>query len=236
MAIKSKYKLVLFDGDDTLYRVRGSVGLIYSEELSNFGLKISAHEIDRIVPKVWKEFEAIYLNHAGDSVTSQAEEEQRWYQFVQMVLRTLKVDLDSRAYFKAVYERFSRGASRELLPGATEILNWVRSQGFSTGLLTNNDRRIKQVVNELGLEPLLNHVLVSAELGFKKPSKNCFEEVSNRTKISAKEIVYVGDSLELDYFAAKAAEWDAVWFNWKNKPKPEGVIAIKTLSELQALL
>jgi len=61
------------------------------------------------------------------------------------------------------------------------------------------------------LEPLFDFMLISAEIGIRKPAKEIFEKALDHFKIEARQAVMVGDMLEADILGARNARIPSVW-------------------------
>jgi putative hydrolase of the HAD superfamily len=68
-----------------------------------------------------------------------------------------------------------------------------------------------RVLEEAGLAPHLDAVVVSEEVGVRKPRKEIFDEALRRLGVSASEAVHVGDNLAADIGGAAAAGMQTVW-------------------------
>ena len=84
------------------------------------------------------------------------------------------------------------------------------------GIITNGPAQHQwDKVNALGLNEWIpvGHIFISGALGVAKPDKRIFSRAADRLGILPEEICYVGDSFENDIAGAKAARWNAVWYN-----------------------
>jgi HAD superfamily hydrolase (TIGR01509 family) len=68
-----------------------------------------------------------------------------------------------------------------------------------------------RVIEQAGLAPHLDTVVVSEEIGVRKPRKEIFEEALRRLGVSAAEAVHVGDNLAADVAGAAAVGMKTVW-------------------------
>jgi putative hydrolase of the HAD superfamily len=95
--------------------------------------------------------------------------------------------------------------SLELRPCVKKLLNKVSIE-YKLGLVSNFTYApvIYAGTRKLGINQFFNAVLVSEEVGWRKPSIKIFEEALRKLKATAKETVYVGDSPLEDIKGAKA--------------------------------
>jgi putative hydrolase of the HAD superfamily len=117
----------------------------------------------------------------------------------------LAVDSESLAA-----EYVEREAAATRLPETVRRL--VESVGAHnrTGILTNGDGRMqRRKMAEHGLEELVDTVIVSNEVGSRKPDQAIFEEAKER--LPAEAFVYVGDTVEEDITPARETGFETVY-------------------------
>ncbi|MBC7130289.1 HAD-IA family hydrolase [Candidatus Bathyarchaeota archaeon] len=90
---------------------------------------------------------------------------------------------------------------------ARKILSRLSRSGYKLGLVSNFTYAplIYAALRQLGLEGFFDVVLVSADVGWRKPHGNIFQEALKRLGVSASEAIYVGDSPDEDIRGAKKA-------------------------------
>jgi len=74
------------------------------------------------------------------------------------------------------------------------------------GLITNFDHppHIREIISEYGFDSLFKTIIISGDVGFKKPDPRIFSMALEATRLAPIEVVYVGDTEE-DVEGAKAA-------------------------------
>jgi HAD superfamily hydrolase (TIGR01509 family) len=90
---------------------------------------------------------------------------------------------------------FMRGSVRtydEVLP----TLRAWRARGFRVAVISNCDHVTRPVVDHLGLEREVDAVLLSCELGLRKPEAQLFEEGLRRLGARVEDAVFVDDQPE----------------------------------------
>ena len=117
-------------------------------------------------------------------------------------------------------------------------------------LVTNFDHppHIRSVLNKLELTPHFDSVVISAEVGVKKPDLRIFDTALKQTAMKPEEVVYVGDTDD-DTNAARAAGMVPVLIqrNYKgnafdfsvnkhNMNQKEFTTDVKTITKLSELL
>lgn len=225
---------VFLDADGTVFTLNGSIGEIYSALAAQHGIRVAPAELDRVVPAVWSSQEEKYLNVEDGYRTSTERERLLWYDFVDSVFRTAGVPELPVHVISEIYEYFGLPESRRIQPGVDTFLEEARRRGLGTGLFSNNDDRLFRLVNELQLNHLFDFVFTSGCIGFKKPAREAFGAVAEASGLQPGELLYVGDTLELDYVAARKAGWNALLLA-ESAPN-QGVEAVSSFAELTELL
>jgi len=94
----------------------------------------------------------------------------------------------------------------ELREGAKQLLTQTAAQ-TKVGLISNFTHApvIHKSLRKVGIHPYFNAIVVSEEVGWRKPSHHIFEDALMRLQIRADEAVFVGDSPIEDIRGAKEA-------------------------------
>jgi HAD superfamily hydrolase (TIGR01549 family) len=106
---------------------------------------------------------------------------------------------------RALAEHFALEADAIVaLPGAEETLRFLRGRGVRVALLSNatDGAYVVGVARRLGWAGLFDPVVVSADIGVRKPRPEAFRAVLDRWPVPAGEIAMVGDSLYHDVAGA----------------------------------
>jgi putative hydrolase of the HAD superfamily len=100
----------------------------------------------------------------------------------------------------------------KLIPGTKEMLTTLR-QNYRIGLLSNftHPPAASQIIAELDLEPFFDVVLISGDLGYRKPHLSVFEALIDQLGVEKEEIAFVGDDPEADVEGARRAGLQPVW-------------------------
>jgi putative hydrolase of the HAD superfamily len=77
--------------------------------------------------------------------------------------------------------------------------------GIKIGLISNNDRPVESLCEELLLTPHLAVALSSIVVGCEKPDPRIFQEALHQTATLETEAVHIGDQYHSDVVGAKAA-------------------------------
>lgn len=91
-----------------------------------------------------------------------------------------------------------------------------------------------------GVRELFAAIVVSDEVGWRKPRADIFQAAFRRTGAEPRRTLFVGDRADIDVAGALAVGMDAAWINPGRDPLPPGVPApdyeIRDLAELEGIV
>jgi putative hydrolase of the HAD superfamily len=113
------------------------------------------------------------------------------------------------AYFSAFYD-FCR-----LIPGTLEMLGELRDR-FPLGLLSNftHAPAARGLMEHLGLADYFEVILISGDLGYRKPHPLVFQQLVEALDRPREQILFIGDDLEPDIQGAREAGLRPVWMTY----------------------
>ena len=117
-------------------------------------------------------------------------------------------------------------------PEVPDVLARLRAGGARLAVVSNWDVSLHDVLERTELRPLVDAVVISAELGVAKPDPAIFRAALDRLGAAAEGSVHVGDSLEHDVAGARAAGLEAVLVARNGAAAPDGVRTVRSLAEL----
>lgn len=108
-------------------------------------------------------------------------------------------------------------------PEASELLAALAAAGVAFAMLTNGWNPLQmRKAEQIGFD---RPVLVSEDLGVRKPQPAAFEALAARLGVSSREIFYVGDDPQVDVAGALAAGMRAIWMQWDGASYPHDQVA-----------
>jgi HAD superfamily hydrolase (TIGR01509 family) len=101
-----------------------------------------------------------------------------------------------------------------LIDGADLALNALRERGLRLGIVSNAAYApfLAWTLEHFGLAGLFEDIVVSADVGVRKPDPRIFEIALERMALSPSQAVYVGDDFGKDVVGSKVAGLRAIWF------------------------
>ncbi|MFB6291759.1 MAG: HAD family hydrolase [Candidatus Nanohaloarchaea archaeon] len=148
--------------------------------------------------------------------------------YVSEVLENLeeKVDEPYLKAFQEIKEQFDLNFDAEQVAekyiqievGSTKVHKNMRellenlSKKHKIGILTNGDSRVQRMkIEENNLEELVDEIIISNDLGVRKPDPEIFEEAKKR--LPAENYVFVGDTFDEDIKPAQEAGFRTIYIN-----------------------
>ena len=122
----------------------------------------------------------------------------------------------------AALERFFSVEEEQLreIPGAGETLRRLEARGVALALLSNatDGDYIRRAVARFGWEGLFRPLVVSSDIGVRKPRAEAFEAVLRHWSFEPAEIAIVGDSLRHDVGGGQSMGLRTFHFTWIPNP------------------
>ena len=109
---------------------------------------------------------------------------------------------------------------------------------YRVGLISNFDHgaTARSLLDEHGLAPLLDPIVVSDDVGVRKPGSKIFEIACERMGVTPQECLYVGDSYAADVEGATNAGLDVVWIDEGDEHHRPAIGKTSDVRELPQLL
>lgn len=230
-AMTDKYKVLLFDLDNTLFDFEHAENRALYKTAERFG------QIDDY-PKFERTYQAVnkplWSALERGEITSDIIKTERFIQLVEKLNLSIDPMEMSRYYTKKL------GEGIEKIPYAEELCANLYKK-YKLVVVTNGIQSVQENrLNLSGLHKYFEAVIISETVGVGKPDERIFYEalsqVNHRDKSS---VLMIGDSLKADIKGAVDAGIDACWVNLKNHPEPEiptYKFVVHQLAELQEIL
>jgi len=108
---------------------------------------------------------------------------------------------------------------------------------YRLGLVSNFDHAptARRILDEHGIARAVQSVVISAEIGRRKPHAALFETALRELHVPASRALFVGDTIADDVRGALGVGMDVAWINRKEDPLPPAVAPTYTLGSLLEL-
>ena len=218
---------VLFDAAGTLISLREPAAATYARVAGHFGVSLPEPRLAEAFGRILRSAPPMVFPDADRGRIPELERAW-WRQVVRGTFRAADSAVrftDFDACFGRLYAHFARPEAWLATPDAAATLTELRVAGHATGVVSNFDCRLPAILEGLGLEELLDVVVLPSDAGCAKPDVRIFALALRRLAATADCTVYVGDDAVLDVAGARAAGLRAI-----------DVATLATLAELPARL
>lgn len=217
--------VVLFDLDDTLTDRRASLERYVAKLLDDFYEPLGPVEMTLVLEAITEVDERGY-----------APREQVFTHLLQVLPWRRPPLLEQLAdHWRYCYPRSVLAREH-----AIDTLTTLIERRHVLGLVTNGPVALQQVkIDQLGIEPLFDSVVISEQVGVHKPDARVFQRALDRLGCKAHEAWFVGDHPRNDILGAAAVGIRPIWLAGVH-PWPEGIDRpgqrIETIGEVLDLL
>lgn len=193
---------------------------------------VPAADLDRALEAYLQVHEEIENIRSDRLVEIPAAEEVRRF------FSRLGLDCDvGPAQLRAFAEPFLKAT--RVKEGAVAAIQFARKSGFALGVLANSPHpgMIRERLRMAGLEKFFDAILVSAEVGYRKPHPRAFLSALEALNAPPQGAIMVGDDPKADISGAKSIGMTTVWVKREGLAPPEEADAIvESLADLPRAL
>lgn len=195
-------KAVFFDAAGTLIYLPISVGEHYRRIGRDFGLDVEAAAFDQAFKRAWADSPP-----RPAQIGPRLDDDKGWWRnLVRQVVQEVSsaspaAPFNFSGYFEAVYNHFAKPGVWMAYEDVHPTLQALRSRGLNLGVISNFDRRLHPILQELGLSTYFNTVTLSSEVGSDKPDPQIFQAALRAMQVNPAEAVHVGDDPHKDWGA-----------------------------------
>ena len=208
-------KVIFLDAFGTLFGVRSSIGHIYSEIASKYGVTCQPELLNKYFYTAFKNSPPCVFPDVL-AVDIPQREYQWWREINRQTFTAPDVweqFADFDRFFQELYGYFTTAAAWEVYPDVIPALNsWQRSD-VPLGVLSNFDSRLYTVLQVLGLDRYFETVTISTAVSAAKPQPEIFAAALAKYQCEPASAWHIGDSFEDDYLGASQARLTAIWLN-----------------------
>ena len=218
-------RAILFDAAGTLISLREPVGETYARAVRKYGGEANAQRLDDAFRATLRSMPPMVFGDRSEAETLQLERDW-WRRLVRAAFDAAAVAIGARELepcFDDLFEHYARREAWHLAGGVRDVLGEIRARGIRSAVVSNFDRRLPRILDELGVAALLDAIVLPSDAGAAKPDRRIFHHALERIGgVAPRDALYVGDDAEEDIAGAEAAGMRAV--------------DVATLGDLRALL
>ncbi len=225
-------KTVLFDLDDTLFDHQYSrrcglraLGTLYSQLTY-----ITIEELE-------KEHERLLLQSYYQVLDGRVTLEDARIKRIRLLgnLYGINLSMEEAVTASRVYNEIYE-ANRRAVPGVSNLLLSIKNEGIRTGVVTNGFMEAQhEKLRICNLHHLFDFVLISEEIGIRKPDAGIFERALQLAGAGSEEVLLIGDSWLTDIIGAFNCGIKVIWFNRYGYSCPDFTIPVSVISSFEPL-
>jgi putative hydrolase of the HAD superfamily len=206
------FRAVLFDAAGTLIRLAEPVGETYARLARPFHLHLEPIRVQSGFAASFRSMPGMVF--VGESPERVERLERAWWR--ELVARTLVAATNQPGwegfddYFDALFRYYAAADAWRVLPGGHELLGELRRRQIRTAVVSNFDHRLRGLLEDLRIRPLLDAVILPSDAGAAKPDARIFQLALQRIGVSPGDALFVGDDPEEDLAGARAAGLTAI--------------------------
>jgi putative hydrolase of the HAD superfamily len=99
---------------------------------------------------------------------------------------------------------------RRVPDGLLSALERAKREGLRLGVISNSEGKVAEILDHVGVAPLVEVIVDSGVEGISKPDPEIFRRALARMNVSAGDAIYVGDVPTVDVDGARSAGMGAV--------------------------
>ncbi len=224
-------RVVFFDFHDTLARYEPHHLVLYEWAAAEHGVTLDRSAFDGTarqswIDEAWAEWRTpLGIDHSAGSTDA-------------ATYRELRVALNRRRIAAAggegdaaepiarrIAELESDPRHFGLFDDTLPALSALRDRGLRSFIVSNHIWELPEVASGLGLDELVEAVLTSARVGYRKPHPAIYAEALRVAGVAASEALFVGDSWSHDVEGPRAAGMEALLIDREDASGRPGALA-----------
>ncbi|MEB3172755.1 MAG: HAD-IA family hydrolase [Cyanobacteriota bacterium] len=196
-------KGLLLDAMGTLIGLQQSVGSNYAAVAEGHGISLEPGAVDAAFRQVLSQAPPLAFSNLEPDALLQAEQAW-WGDRISETFASVGAPEPDIALRLALFEHFARAEPWQVYPDVLQQLQRWHAAGLKLAVVSNFDRRLHSLLEQLELDLWFDAVVVSSEAGAAKPDPRPFALALSALELEADEAWHVGDSPE-DLAGARAA-------------------------------
>ncbi len=194
-------KAVFFDLYHTLVRYDPPAEELWAMALGDFGIATMPEDFRR--PLIVAD-EFMYQELARSPLSRRSTEEKiaLYVRYQEIVLKETGIEASPQLILSLLGKMQRFDMKLVVFDDVMPVLADLKNRGLILGLISNIDRDITPLLNDLGLLSLLQVVVTSVGIGYNKPQPEIFQEALRQAGVQSSEAIYVGDQHEIDIVGA----------------------------------
>jgi len=187
-------RTIFLDAAGTLIEPAEPVAAVYARHFASAGWEVEESAVKAAFRTVFSNLPP--PDYASAPEDGDAAERAWWRAVVGGTARDCGIVLDREAMdrvFLDLFAFYDRGEAWRVFPEVPAMLTRLRQMGKRLIVVSNFDRRLHRILRDLGLVPLLDAIVTSADACARKPDAAIFQHALSTAGAAAGETVHIGD-------------------------------------------
>lgn len=143
-------------------------------------------EIAEVVGVSLEDLKTIYFQHNQLANTGGLSYPELWDKVLEL--------LNKSEFVSQVHDLLKIYDTPDLNPEVVQLISELRSHNYLLGLLSNNTKENAINMRNEGIDQMFDTFLISAEIGYQKPTKEAYDVLFQNLGVMPNECVYIDDS------------------------------------------
>ena len=200
--------VVFFDLGGTLIDVSVPREHLWADVLSKHGRDVSVSKLADAIRAADRDMDESFASIQG------MDEKPFWLEFNSRVLDGAGVDVSSEDVVSELSKSFGELVRDEGkwqdYPDTRPLLEDLSRRDINVGLISNATNLARKVLKRLDLERYFDPIVISSEIGHRKPSREIFDAALDQAGAAPSRSIYIGDKPAVDVVGAKKAGMNAI--------------------------
>jgi REG-2-like HAD superfamily hydrolase len=197
-------RAVCFDvGSTLLTPIRPEYETI-ADILNDYGHHYTYDEVHRQIDPMYHHYEEIYERDKSvwaDNVRARA----MWMEVYRSLCESLDLHTDVAEIAEKLYLKYFTPEAWHCFDDVSPTISGLHLRGIKCGIISNWDSSLTGILGYLGMSPLFQTIISSADVGLYKPDAEIFSLATGRLAVSPDEAWHVGDHADADVRGARQA-------------------------------
>lgn len=230
-AMTEELDVIFFDLGGTLVDMSVSRDSVWAEVLSRHGVDVEVGTLTSALRKTDRALDEAFADIQG------ADEGPFWKRYDAEVVGNLGLSIDLEDVEADLSASFDRIIPDESLwkdyPDAKPTLESLAGRDIGVGLISNATDLARRVLRRLDMEKYFDPIIISSEIGHRKPEKEIFDIALNEAGAAPSRTLYIGDKFAVDIKGANGAGMNTILVDRGNVYPDASCVRISDLSALR---
>jgi putative hydrolase of the HAD superfamily len=225
---------IFFDLGGTLVDTTVPREQIWSDVLRSHGHEVDGTAIAGALRTVDRELDGRFAS------IQDRDEGPFWLEYDKMVLEWLGLELRAKEIVRDLSESMGRmvldDGNWKDFADARPLLDGLGRLDIEVGLISNATELARRVLRRLELERYFEPIIISSEVGHRKPAREIFDIALDESGVAASRAMYIGDKPAVDIVGATNAGMNAVLIDRGDLFPDTNCIRIMNLDSLKTFI